>query len=45
MDRETELARAQVDRFKRDRLPYVVGHVLATVSLIGIAWALSLIHI
>ena len=39
MDRETELARAQVDRFKRDRLPYVVGHVLATVSLIGIAWA------
>ena len=31
--------RAQVDRFKRDRLPYVVGHVLATVSLIGIAWA------
>ena len=39
MDRETEFARAQVDRFKRDRLPYVVGHVLATVSLIGIAWA------
>ena len=39
MDRETELARAQVNRFKRDRLPYVVGHVLATVSLIGIAWA------
>ena len=39
MDRETEFARAQVDRFKRDRLPYVVGHVLATISLIGIAWA------
>ena len=41
MDRETEFARAQVqvDRFKRDRLPYVVGHVLATGSLIGIAWA------
>ncbi len=39
MDRETEFARAQVDRFKRDRLPYVVGHVLATGALIGIAWA------
>lgn len=39
MDREIEYARAQVDRFKRDRLPYVIGHVLATVSLVGIAWA------
>jgi len=38
MDREIDYARAQVERFKRDRLPYVIGHVLATVSLVGIAW-------
>lgn len=41
MDREIEYSRAQVDRFKRDRLPYVIGHVLATVSLVGIAWAVA----
>ena len=41
MNYETEFARAQVERFKKDRLPYVVGHVLATVSLIGIAWAVA----
>jgi len=34
-----DYASAQVDRFKHDRLPYVIGHGLATVSVVGIAWA------
>ena len=41
MGDETEFARAQVVRFKKDRFPYVFGHFLATVSLIAIAWAVA----
>ena len=41
MEREIEYQRAQVERFKRDRMPYVVGHVMATLSLIGIAWSVA----
>jgi len=38
MDRESESARAQVEQFKRDRWPYIIGHVGATLALIGVAW-------
>ena len=38
MDFEAESRRAQIEQFKRDRGPYVIGHVGATVFLIAIAW-------
>ena len=38
MDLEAESRRAKVEQFKRDRWPYTIGHVGATVSVIAIAW-------
>ena len=38
MDLEAESRRAKVEQFKRDRWPYIIGHVGATVSVIAIAW-------
>ncbi len=39
MNHAEEIARAQVEQFKRDRWPYTIGHVGATAALIGIAWS------
>ena len=41
MDHASESARARLDQFKRDRLPYVIGHGLATIALITIAWPVA----
>ena len=38
MDLEAESRRANIEQFKRDRWPYTIGHVGATVSVIAIAW-------
>ena len=38
MHQKTELTRAQVEQFKRDRWPYVIGHVGATVSVVAVSW-------
>ena len=38
MDLEAESRRANVEQFKRDRWPYTIGHVGATVSVIAIGW-------
>ena len=39
MDHKEESLRAQVEQFKRDRWPYVIGHVGATAAVIGLAWS------
>jgi len=41
MDHQAESMRAQVEQFKRDRWPYVIGHVGATAALITIAWTVA----
>ena len=41
MDHAAESERARLDQFKRDRLPYVIGHGLATIALITIAWPVA----
>jgi len=41
MDHASESARARLEQFKRDRLPYVIGHGLATIALIAIAWPVA----
>jgi len=41
MDLKAESALARVDQFKRDRWPYVIGHLGATAALITIAWPIA----
>ena len=38
MDFETEATRAHIAQVKRDRWPYTIGHVLATVAVVSVAW-------
>ena len=38
MHQQSELTLAQVEQFKRDRFPYVFGHLGATAAVVGIAW-------
>lgn len=41
MDFASESARAQLEQFKRDRPPYIIGHGLATIAMIGVAWPIA----
>lgn len=38
MHQQSELALVQVNEFKRDRWPYVIGHVGATLAVVGVSW-------
>lgn len=38
MQQKAELTLAQVEQFKRDRWPYVIGHVGATAAVVGVSW-------
>ncbi len=41
MDQVAESTRAQLAQFKRDRWPYAIGHVGATLALICIGWSVA----
>ena len=38
MHQKSELTRVQLEQFKRDRWPYVIGHLGATAAVVGVAW-------
>ena len=41
MDIKSESMSAHIAQLKRDRWPYVIGHIGATLAVIGVAWAVA----
>ncbi len=41
MHQKSEFTLAQVEQFKRDRWPYVIGHVGATAAVVGVSWPVA----